>query len=134
MAKIIDSNNAGIKGEIVKATVLNKTYFNTTDEDGNAMFYLDLEVGSYTVLFEYNGQILLERIDVYSTIDMVDSGGEYLNSKVGANFIYPYYGDIPESMDVKFIIYDKESCAKSAVKRRVSPRLDFVIVIVGVVL
>ncbi len=108
MATIIDSNSKGIEGELVKATVLNKTYFNTTDENGNAMFNLDLEVGNYTVLFEYKGQSLLQHIYVYSTINMVDFSGEYLNSKVGAKFIYPYYGDIPESMDVKFIIYDNE--------------------------
>ena len=45
---------------------------------------------------------------VYSTINVATLSGEYLNSKVGATFIYPYEGDQPARMDVKFIINGKE--------------------------
>ena len=108
IAKITDEKGNPIKGEVVSATILNRTYKVKTDEDGNARFNLDLEVGNYTVLFEYNGQSLLKYVFVYSTINVATLSGEYLNSKVGATFIYPYEGDQPARMDVKFIINGKE--------------------------
>ena len=108
MAKITDSNGKPVKGQVVYATIANKTYKSTTDEDGNAIFNFDLEVGNYTVLFDYNGQSLLKQVFVYSTIDMATYGGEYLNSKVGAYFTYPYSGDAPETLDVRFIVNGKE--------------------------
>lgn len=110
IASITDENGNGIKGEVVKATVLNKTYYNVTDEEGLAWFNLDYEVGNYTVLFEYNGQSIFNTIEVRSTINVVDFSGEYLNTKVGASFIDPYR-DEPTSLDVKFIINGKEYAA-----------------------
>ncbi|WP_298524947.1 Ig-like domain repeat protein [uncultured Methanobrevibacter sp.] len=112
MATITDENGKGIEGEVVKATISNKTYYNTTDKDGNAMFYLDLEVGDYDVLFEYNGQSILHKVFVYSTIDKVDFYGEYLNSKVGAHFIDPD-DESNKDFDVKFIVDGKEYSAKT---------------------
>lgn len=108
IAQITDEKGNPVEGEVVYATILNETYNSTTDEDGNAVFNLNLEVGNYTVLFEYNGQSLLKYVFVYSTIKMTSLTGEYLNSKVGASFIYPYYGYIPDTLDVKVIIDGKE--------------------------
>lgn len=108
LAKITDQKGSPVKGEVVYATVLNETYNATTDENGEARFIMDLEVGNYTVLFEYKGQSLLKHLFVYSTIDMVNLGGEYMNSKVGAYFTYPYGGAQPETLDVKFIINGTE--------------------------
>lgn len=111
LAKITDQKGNPVKGEVVHATVLNKTYNSTTDENGEARFIMDLEVGNYTVLFEYKGQSLLKHLFVYSTISMADSGGEYMNSKVGAYFTYPYSGAQPATLDVKFIINGTEYSA-----------------------
>ncbi len=108
IAKITDQKGNPVKGQVVYATVSNQTYKGVTDEDGNAIFQLDLEVGNYTVLFEYNGQSILNHVFVYSTIDVITVSGEYLNTKIGANFIYPYGGAQPETLDVKFIINGKE--------------------------
>ena len=108
IAKITDEKGNPVKGEVVYATILNKTYNVTTDEDGDAIFPLDLEVGQYTVLFEYKGQSLLKYVFIYSTIDVDTLSSEYLNSKVGASFIYPYSSEQPTSLDVKFIINENE--------------------------
>ena len=108
IARISDVNNTGIQGETVKATILDKTYTEVTDENGQAWFNLDLDVGNYTVLFEYKGQSIYHTIEVRSTISMVDLSGEYLNSKAGATFIYPYSGEKPSSLKVKFIVNGTE--------------------------
>ena len=108
LANITDNQGNPIKGEVVYATIQNKTYNSTTDENGLARFSLDLEVGDYPVLFEYKGQSLLKHVFIYSTIKMESLNNEYLNSKVGATFSYPYGGVQPTSLDVKFIINEKE--------------------------
>jgi C1A family cysteine protease len=108
MAQVTDNKGNPVKGQVVYATISNKTYRATTDEEGNAVFTLDLEVGNYTVLFEYNGQSLLKHLFVYSTINVVTTSAEYLNSKVGAYFTYPHDDEQPASLDVKFIVNGKE--------------------------
>ena len=107
-----------VKGEVVSATILNKTYKSTTDEDGDAVFRdLNLDVGNYTVLFEYKGQSLLKRVYVYSTIDYVTPTGQYLNSKLGAYFTHPTDTDEngndkkDSGITVKFIVNGKEYSA-----------------------
>lgn len=105
-------NNAPVKGELVSATIGNKTYYNTTEEDGCAYFILpDLEVGNYTVIFENNGQSLLKYMLARSTIDIDTITGEYLNSKLAAYFAYPYGDNQPDKLDVKFIVDGKEYSA-----------------------
>ena len=100
-----------IKGQVVSATILNKTYKSTTEADGFAVFnLLDLEVGNYPVLFEYNGQSLVKHVFVYSTIDEVTSSAEYLNSNIGAYFISPT-DDENSNFNVTFIINGKEYTA-----------------------
>lgn len=108
IAKITDSKGSPVKGEVVYATILNETYNSTTNENGEAIFNLDLEVGTYIVLFEYKGQSILKYVFVNSTINMDAVSGEYLNSKLGATFSYPYNGEKPDTLDVKFIINGKE--------------------------
>ena len=111
IAKITDNNNKGIEGEVVKATILNKTYTSTTDKDGNAIFNLDLDVGQYNVLFEYGGQSLLDNVFVTSSITMADSNNEYLNSKVEAYFINPNNDLNNGGLNVKFIVNGTEYSA-----------------------
>ena len=124
MAKLTDENGNGVKGEVVYATILNNTYNATTDEDGIATFNLDLEVGNYTVLFEYNGQSLVQYVFIYSTIDVVESSGEYLNSKVGAYFHTPYYNDQDSGLDVKFVINGKEYATTTDINGYASADID----------
>ena len=120
-ADIKDNNANPISGEVVIAKILNNTYISTTNDYGQAIFYLgdDLEAGTYQVLFEYNGQSLLKYLTVYSTIMDVTSISEYLNSKVGAFFLDSHSNGEPDSKDikyatneqVKFIANDKEYLA-----------------------
>lgn len=124
IAKITDDNGNPIKGEVVYATISNKTYNCTTDEDGEAVFKLNLDVGNYTVLFEYNGQSLLKYVFIYSTINMATSNSEYMNSKVGASFIYPYSGEQPDTLNVKFIVNGKEYNATTDSKGYASVDVD----------
>lgn len=111
IARVTDDKGNPIKGEVVYATILNKTYSSTTDSEGDAVFNLDLEVGNYTVLFEYKGQSLINYVFVYSTINMASYSGEYSNTNVGAYFIYPNEGKQPASLDVKFIVGGNEYSA-----------------------
>jgi len=107
---LTDVNGVAVRGEVVYATVGNKVYNATTDKSGLARFQLDLDVGSYPVLFEYKGQTLMKYIFVKSTIDMDDLNGQYLDSKVEAIFKYydyPYEKRL-ENKDVKFIVNGKE--------------------------
>ncbi len=100
----------GVKGEVVYATIGNIKYNATTDENGQAIFRPDLEVGEYVVLFEYKGQSLMKYLFVESTIDMDDLSGQYLDSKVEATFNYYVGTDLKplENKDVKFIVNGKE--------------------------
>ena len=123
MAKITDANGKPVKGQVVSATILNKTYKSTTDEDGNAIFSLDLEVGNYSVLFEYNGQSLLKYVFVYSTIDVVTTSAEYLNSNIGAYVMSPT-DDNPANLNVKFIINGTEYTAITDSKGYASVKAD----------
>ncbi len=109
MARILDDENHGVEGEIVKATILNKTYTTITDEDGDAVFDLNfLDVGNYSVLFEYRGQSFFYKVFVNSTIDMDDFSCEYMKSKVSAKFINPFDINNTEGLNVKFKINGKE--------------------------
>ncbi|WP_295610013.1 Ig-like domain repeat protein [uncultured Methanobrevibacter sp.] len=111
IAQITDANGNPVKGQVVSATILNKTYKSTTDADGNAIFNLDLEVGNYSVLFEYKGQSLKKHLFVYSTIENVTTRAEYLNSNIGAYFMSPYEDEDNNNLDVKFIINGNEYAA-----------------------
>jgi C1A family cysteine protease len=113
IAKVTDDKGNPIKGQVVYATIMNETYKSTTDEDGLAYFTFDLEVGNYTVLFEYNGQSLLKYVFVYSTINVATFSQEYSNSKLGAYFINPDDDAKIEGLDVKFIANGKEYSAKT---------------------
>lgn len=113
IAQITDAKGNPVKGQTVSATIQNKTYKSTTDEEGNAIFNLDLEVGNYTVLFEYNGQSLLKYVFVYSTIDIATLSADYMDSKIGAYFTSPYEGDDLNGLDVKFIVAGKTYTAKT---------------------
>ena len=106
VASVINSTGQPVKGEVVSATILGKTYTSTTDEKGNATFKFELGPGNYTVLFRYNGQSLFKRVTIYSTIDDVTSSTEYLNSKLGAYFIDPK-SDLPNpntKYGIKFVV------------------------------
>ncbi|WP_407375803.1 C1 family peptidase [Methanobrevibacter sp.] len=110
-ATIADSNGDPVKGETVYATIRNNTYTATTDEKGEANFLnLNLEVGEYPVLYEYNGQSIERYLFIYSTITMDGSDAEYLNSKLGANFENPFSYDL-SNMEVKFIVNGNEYTA-----------------------
>ena len=100
----------GVEGEVVYATIGNKKYNATTNENGQAIFRPELDVGTYMVLFEYKGQSLMKYLFVESTIEMDDLSGQYLDSKVEATFNY-YVGTLLkplENKDVKFIVNGKE--------------------------
>lgn len=130
MVQITDpnNNNKGVKGELVSATVANKTYYNTTDEDGLAYFILhDLEAGNYTVLFEHKGQSLLKYVFVKSSIDIATLSGEYLNSKLEAYFAYPYDGERPDKLDVKFIVNGTEYTSVATFSHEVSFLDEYVV-------
>ena len=53
-AKLTDMFNYGIRGESIILTVNNKTYTSITDDDGVAIFYLDLSQGNYTLNFKHD--------------------------------------------------------------------------------
>ena len=105
----ITNNGAPVKGEVVYATIGNKKYNSTTNDQGQAFFRPDLDVGTYMVLFEYKGQSLLKHLFVESTIEMEDLSGQYLDSKVGATFSYLKGNKTPlVNSNVKFIINGTE--------------------------
>lgn len=119
IAQLTDDDGNPVKGETITATILNTTYTGTTDENGLAIFRLDLDAGNYTVLFRQGGQSLLKQVIVYSTIEEVTSSSEYLYSKIGAYFIDSKSDGKPGSSNVtslvgkqvKFIANGKEYLA-----------------------
>ncbi|WP_458402595.1 C1 family peptidase [Methanobrevibacter sp.] len=113
-ATLTDETGDPVKGETVYATVANKLYSATTDENGVAVFLnLDLEVGDHPVLYEYNGQSVERYLFIISTIEMDSSNAEYLNSKLGAEFNNPF-GDDNEKYEVKFIVNGVEYSATTS--------------------
>lgn len=108
IVNLTDNSGNPIKNEIIYATIANQTYKNKTDENGQARFFFDLDVGEYSVLFRYNGQSLLKNVFVYPTINYVNTDTEYLNSKVIAHFINPRDGKNLVNYNVKFIVDGKE--------------------------
>ena len=111
IAELYDGNGNPVKGETVTAIISNNTYTATTDDNGKAIFMLDLDEGNYTVLFGYGGQSLLKYVSIHSTIGKVTSSTEYLNSKITAYFINSLDDRGLANSNVKFIANGTEYLA-----------------------
>ena len=71
----------------VKITANGKTSTVTTDSNGQASLNLNLPVGTFDVVSEYEGVKATSKANVKSTIAVSDAAGTYLNSKVTATFL-----------------------------------------------
>ena len=86
LVKVTDDGKA-LSNVNVKITANGKTSTVATDSNGQASINLNLPVGTYDVVSEYDGIKATSKITVKSTLTTSDVAGVYLNSKVTATFL-----------------------------------------------
>ena len=102
----VTNGNVKLSGVNVNFNVNGKTSTAKTDVKGQATIPLDLPVGTYDVVSNYNGASATSKVTVKSTLTASDASGTYLNSKVSATFLN-VDGNALASKQVTFKVGDK---------------------------
>ena len=84
---LTDSDNKTIADAPVNITINGKTYTRTTDSNGQASLGLNLPVGKYAAITEFDDDQVESTVTVKSTISADDVSGVYANTTFKASFL-----------------------------------------------
>ena len=71
-ARLTDMFNSGLGGESITLTVNNEIYTSKTDDDGIAIFYLDLNQGNYTLDFKHYSNSKYGESSIKTNLEVYD--------------------------------------------------------------